>query len=307
MGIIMKTVILSLILLGCGTVAAQQSPDHPQALRVFMQPDGYKGSSIQYGNNPQAGHYVQADDARIYYEVYGAGEPVVVLHGGGVGCTYEMGQFIDSLSTTHQVIAVSTRGHGKSEIGNKPISHEQRANDVYAVMQDIIPGEKATVLGFSDGAYTAYKLAAMHPDRVKKLIAIGAGENVPALRKIVPSRVEEMQRIDPLFMNAQLALMPEPERLQAYWDDFYGFYNRLVVSKELFNSIQCPVLMMAGELDPNAPLATVIAAYQMIPDCRLAIIANAAHAAFVTNFPAVWANIVPFLDYLPARRPKIRH
>lgn len=260
-----------------------------------MQPDEYKGSSIQYGNNSQAGRYVQADDAQIYYEVYGTGDPVVVLHGGGVGCTYEMGQFIDSLSISYQVIAISTRGHGKSEIGTKPISYEQRANDVYAVIQDFIPGKKVIILGFSDGAYTAYKLASMYPDRVKKLIAIGAGENVPALRKIVPSKVEEMQRTDPMFMDTQMSLMPEPKRLQSYWNDFYEFYNKLVVSKELFNSIKCPTLVIAGELDPNAPLSTVIAAYQMIPNSQLAIIANAPHAAFITNFPAVWSNILPFL------------
>lgn len=291
----MKTFILSLIILWCSSVVAQQSPDHLQTLRVFMQPDEYKGSSIQYGNNSQAGRYVQADDAQIYYEVYGTGDPVVILHGGGVGCTYEMGQFIDSLSISYQVIAISTRGHGKSEIGTKPISYEQRANDVYAVIQDFIPGKKVIILGFSDGAYTAYKLASMYPDRVKKLIAIGAGENVPALRKIVPSKVEEMQRTDPMFMDTQMSLMPEPKRLQSYWNDFYEFYNKLVVSKELFNSIKCPTLVIAGELDPNAPLSTVIAAYQMIPNSQLAIIANAPHAAFITNFPAVWSNILPFL------------
>lgn len=290
----MKTVILSLMVL-CGVSAAAQQLPATKGLKAFMQPETYQGSAVQYGNNPQAGHYVLADDARIYYEVYGAGEPVVVLHGGGVGCTYEMGQFIDSLSVTHLVIAVSTRGHGKSEIGTKPISYEQRANDVRAVMEEAIPGKQAIVLGFSDGAYTGYKLASMYPAKVKRLIAIGAGENVPALRKIVPSKVEEMKQIDPAFMEAQLALMPEPERLQSYWDDFYAFYNKLVVSKEVFNSIQCPVLVMSGELDPNAPLATVIAAYQMIPHSQLAIIANAPHPAFIANFQAVWANIVPFI------------
>lgn len=53
---------------------------------------------------------------------------------------------------------------------------------------------------------------------------------------------------------------------------------------------------MAGELDPNAPLATVLAAYQMFPHSQLAIIANAPHPAFITNFSAVWANIVPFIE-----------
>lgn len=61
----------------------------------YQQPSDYV-SSIPYGNNAKVGKYVQADDAKIYYEVYGKGEPFLVLHGGGVGVTYEMGQFIDT-------------------------------------------------------------------------------------------------------------------------------------------------------------------------------------------------------------------
>lgn len=263
--------------------------------RYFMQASEDIVSSIPYGNNATAGHYVQAVDARIYYEVYGQGSPLLVLHGGGVGCTYEMGRFIDRLSEKYQVIAVSTRGHGKSEIGSQHITHKQRADDALAVLT-AVTDKPAIVLGFSDGAYSGYKLASLYPDKVRKLIAIGAGENIPALRQIPCTKIEDIRKLDPAFINLQLKLAPEPERLQAYWDDFFGFYNRLIVSKELFGSICCPTLLIVGELDQNAPLATVLAAYHMIPKAQLAVIANAPHTAFISNFDAVWANIVPFLS-----------
>lgn len=286
----MKAIFFSIAIALAATANAGNNKMH-----YFMQqPDGY-ASAIPYGNNPETGHYANAGDAKIYYETYGEGDPVVVLHGGGVGCTYEMGQFIDSLSTIHKVIAISTRGHGKSEIGTQPMTYAQRATDINSVIETVT-SEPVTLLGFSDGAYSAYKFASMYPEKVKKLIAIGAGENVPALRKIVPSRVNDMKLLDPAFMDCQLAIMPQPERLQEYWNQFYEFYNTETISKELFMSIKCPVLMMAGELDPNAPLATVIAAYLMTPDCRLAIIAGAHHAAFIENFKAVWANILPFIN-----------
>ena len=102
------------------------------SLRHFMQVKPSPAGSIQYGNNPKAGKYANAGDAKIYYEVYGKGKPLVVLHGGGMGSTYEMCQFIDSLSNDYQVIAISTRGHGKSEIGNSPVTSGQRANDALA-------------------------------------------------------------------------------------------------------------------------------------------------------------------------------
>lgn len=265
-------------------------------LNFFGQKPTDKVSSIPYRANDAAGHYVQAGDARLYYEVYGEGEPVLVLHGGIVGTTYELGLLIDSLSTRYQVIAMTTRGHGRSEIGHSQISYNQRATDALTVLQ-AVTDKPAIVLGFSDGAYTGYKLASMFPERVKKLIAIGAGENQQLLRKIVVNKVEDMQKIAPEFMKSQMALMPEPERLQEHWNMLPAFYNDdMVVSKALLGSIKCPVLLIAGELDPNAPLDTNISAYKMIPNCELAIIASAAHQVFIDNFPAVWANITPFLS-----------
>lgn len=250
-------------------------------------------NEISYGNNSKAGHYVQAGDAKIYYEVYGKGQPMVILHGGIVGSISEMHQFIDSFSKSYQVIAISTRGHGKSEIGSAPVTYEQRANDMMAVI-NVVTKDSVTLLGFSDGAYTGYKLASMYPARVKKLIAIGAGEQVPGLRKVVFDAKDAM-RADNLFWKQKLALMPEPQRLPEFWDKMANFYNSMVASKELFNSIKCPVLVMAGEQDMNAPLATVIATYQMIPNSQLSIIPNAPHPVFLVNFAAVWASIVPFI------------
>lgn len=253
-------------------------------------------SMTPYGANDKAGHYVQADDAKIYYEVYGEGSPVLMLHGGMVGSAYELGRLIDLLKVDHQVIVMSTRGHGRSEIGHKPVTYEQRAADALAVLT-AVTNEPAMVIGFSDGAYAAYKLASMYPSHVKRLVAMGAGENLKQLRVVSPFNVEAMMKADPVFMKSQMVLMPEPKRLQEHWNQMPEFYNdRMIADKKLFGSIKCPVLLMAGERDGNAPLATVIAAYYMIPDAQLAIIANAGHQCFVDNFDAVWAGIKPFIN-----------
>jgi len=262
-------------------------------MRHFLQVNPSPAGEIPYGNNPKAGRYVTAGDARIYYEVYGNGKPLVVLHGGGVGSTYEMARFIDSLSRTHQVIAVSTRGHGKSEIGTLPVTYEQKANDILTVI-NAVTGDSVTVLGFSDGAYTGYKLASMYPARVRKLIAIGAGEQVPGLRKVILD-TNVMAQLDPAYWKQQMALAPQPDRIGEYWNNLAHFYNTMTASKALFGSIKCPVLVLAGERDLNAPLATVLAAYQMIPNSQLSIIPNTGHVVFQENFTAVWASLVPFL------------
>ncbi|MBS7327320.1 MAG: alpha/beta hydrolase [Oxalobacter sp.] len=285
----MKKILSALLL-----CAAVSFPAYGQGVHYFGQTDQDTVSQVPYGNNVVAGHFVKAGDARIYYEVYGKGEPVLVLHGGGVGCTYEMGRFIDELAKDHLVIAPSTRGHGKSEIGVKPITYAQKAEDMMAAVNQITK-KPMVILGFSDGAYTAYKIAAMYPDRIRKIVASGAGENVPGLRKIPMAKLADFAALDKRFIDEKVALCPEPDKLQDYLDRYFAFFNQEAISKALFNSIKCPVLLIAGEKDANAPLDTVISAYKMMPNAQLAIIADAPHQAFIMNFEAVWANVKPFL------------
>lgn len=263
-------------------------------LRSFMQAGPTPPKAIPYGNNPKAGHYLNTGNARIYYEVYGKGKPFVILHGGVFGSTYEMGRFIDSLSKSYKVIAISTRGHGKSEMGTTAPTYEQKANDVNAILNTVIK-DSAIVLGFSDGGYTGYYLAGLFPDKVKKLITIGAGEWLKGSRSFYITRKDAFG-LDSLYWKQQLALNPHPEKFEERLVSINQYYNTVDISKEVFGKVQCPVLLMAGELDHNAALKTVIAAYYMFPKVQLAIIPNAPHPAFQVNFPAVWADMVPFLQ-----------
>ena len=125
-------------------------------------------NKVPYGNNPETGKYAQTKDAKIYYEVYGKGQPVVLLHGGLFGSTIEFADLIDKLKSNFQVIAISTRGHGKSELGTESMTLEQRATDVMTVT-NAVTKEKVIVIGFSDGGYAAYYFAKMYPEKVKKI------------------------------------------------------------------------------------------------------------------------------------------
>ena len=281
-----RTIVCLCLLVGAMTVWAEP-------LRYFTQSADAPKIKFEYGNNVAAGQYVQADDAKLYYEVYGKGEPILILHGGGVGCALEMGAFIDRLAVSNKVIVMSSRGHGRSDIGTKPVTQAQKAADVKAVLDDA-KVDSATLIGFSDGGYSAYDFAAAYPDRVKKMVAIGAGELVPGLRKVV-IRLDAMEPFDPAYFEQQRGLMPEPERWQEFLDDFSRFYNECVYSKVLYAKITCPVLLVVGEKDGNAPLSTVLAAYQQLPNAQLAVIAGAPHPCFVTDFAVVWEQVNKFL------------
>jgi pimeloyl-ACP methyl ester carboxylesterase len=101
--------------------------------------------------------------------------------------------------------------------------------------------------------------------------------------------------MDSLYFQQQLALMPEPGRFDEWLATLNKYYNSVSIGKETLGAIKCPVLVMSGELDQNAPLKTVLAAYEMIPHAQLSIIPHAPHPVFLVNFPAVWESMVPFL------------
>jgi pimeloyl-ACP methyl ester carboxylesterase len=250
-------------------------------------------NKIPYGANSKAGHYVQSNDAKIYYEVYGKGQPVIVLHGGLFGSTVEMADFIDKLKLKYQVIAISLRGHGKSELGSELISLEQRANDAMAVI-NAVTKDSVIVLGFSDGGYSSYKLGAMYPNRVKKMIVIGAGEILPGLREFKFTAKQAMA-LDQPFFDQQLKLMPEPNRIEDLFAGVANCYNNVTVSKDLLSSIKCPVLVMAGDRDDGNPVERVVSAARYIPKHQISIIPNTTHECFTENFKASWASIEPFL------------
>ncbi len=272
------------------TYSQDELPNH---LVHFMQKASSPADETQYGNNPKAGHYANAGDAKIYYEVYGKGQTIVVLHGGIFGCTYEMHQFIDSLSKNYQVIAVSTRGHGKSELGTETITYEQKATDVMSVI-NAVTKDSVIVLGFSDGGYAGYKLASMYPGKVKKLIAIGATELYPGLRDFAFDAKQALA-LDSAYWKQQFKLMPEPQRLPEMFAKLGNMYNHLTLGKDFFQTIQCPVLVMAGEKDQANPPQRVIETAQMIPHSQAGIIPNCTHGVFLENFPAVWTSVIPFL------------
>ena len=263
-------------------------------IRYFMQQPGVQGSATPYGNNEKAGHYVQAGDAKIYYEVYGTGKPLFVFHGGGVGTPYEMRQLIDKLRQDYQVIAVSTRGHGRSEIGHSPLTYEQKAEDMLAVMKEIT-NEPAVLLGFSDGAYTAYKVASMYPERVDRVVAIGAGTLKPGFFS-GEMKVADLANIDAAFIEQQKKIMPEPERYQEFCDNYMAFWSKMEVGEDFLKTIQCPVLLMAGDEDDHAPMVTMVEAEQYIPNASLCIIPKAWHSAFNDNFPVTWVAMQGFLQ-----------
>lgn len=261
-------------------------------MRYFMQGETI-GSPTSYGDN--GGFYVQAGDAKIYYEVYGAGEPILILHGGGVGSPYELGKILDALKENHRLIVMSTRGHGRSEIGHTPLTYKQKADDALAVRDAVKNFEPIQIFGFSDGAYTAYEIAALYPERVERITAIGAG-TLKAGYFSSEISLAELEKFDEKFFAEQKKIRPEPESWQEFMSDYMKFWSGQNIGAETFTKIKCPVLLIVGDEDDHAPVATVLAAHQLIENSRLCVVPKAWHTAFLDNFDVTAAAILQFVD-----------
>ena len=260
--------------------------------RFFMQGQ-QKGSDTPYGNNTAIGRYMDVADTRIWYEVYGEGKPLLVLHGGSVGSDYELGRLIDSLRRDYMVILPTNRGQGRSYIGTDSLTYEMKAKDMMVVATSITR-EPVSILGFSDGAYTACKIANLYPSDVERIVAIGAG----TLRAgFFPDEMslEELEKADPAYIRQLRNVAPEPERLTDFYNRYMQFWHNSDISDETFGNIRCPVLLISGENDRNAPLPTVTEAAYMIPNVRQVTIKNAGHTCFLDDFDATWTVISPFL------------
>ena len=138
----------------------------------FLAPNALFGGAIQanaQGTSAQ-GQYADVNGLKMYYEIHGTGQPLVLLH-GGLGGIIEFGQVLPALAKTRQIIAVELQGHGHTADIDRPLSYEQMADDVAALIKSL--GLKnADVLGYSMGGGVALQTAIRHPDVVRKLVLV---------------------------------------------------------------------------------------------------------------------------------------
>jgi pimeloyl-ACP methyl ester carboxylesterase len=117
--------------------------------------------------------YAPVNGLKMYYEIHGKGEPVVLLHGSYMTITSNWQQMIAALSKTRQVIAVEMQGHGRTADINRDFSYANLADDIAAMLNYLKVG-KADLVGYSMGGGVAMLVAIRHPENVRKVVSISA-------------------------------------------------------------------------------------------------------------------------------------
>ncbi len=269
-------------------------------LILFILINKTNAQSEQYGSNDKSGHFCNVGDAKIYYEVYGQGSPILLLH-GGLGYIDMFKEFIPTLSQHYKVIAIATRGHGKSEIGTKPFSYKLFAEDAIAVLKNE-SNDSAIVIGISDGATTAYVLAAEYPESICKVIAMGGGLNLQGynewgLNWIETFTAEWFEKSNPIHVKRLKDLMPEPERWTEYLEKMKIAWMQFVyVPYEKALKIRCPILIIAGDRDEFRSVENFVDIYNTIPNSQLCILPNYTHMDLVRNPMYFVSFVLPFVQ-----------
>jgi pimeloyl-ACP methyl ester carboxylesterase len=235
------------------------------------------------------GRRLAINDVIIYYQTFGSGPPVLVLH-GGLGSLVDMRYQIEGLAQNYHVIAPDSRGHGRSTDSAAPLSYAEMAEDMHALL-DQLAIYRTNVVGWSDGGIIGLTLALRYPERVGRLVVIGANFDPTGLVSL-PSP-EPTVPPTPLLYSWTA---PDP----AHWPVLYRRVTEMWRTQPHYTlqelgTIRSPTLVMAGELDviKRAHTDALAAA---IPGAQKYILPAATHRAPQTHPVAVNARILAFLE-----------
>jgi len=244
-------------------------------IRTLQVTEQHAGESIPYGDNPAAGKYYDVRGIKMYVEIYGAGQPLLLLHGNN-GSIASFSENIPYLSQKYRVIAVDSRAQGKTIDYGDELSFEMMADD-FAALLDLMHIKQCHILGWSDGGICALLLAMRHPGKVISLAATGAnlttGEDAfaPGFYDMV-KRHHYMHRLIPRLTRKQ----------RNDWKLFMLDYEQPQISFDELNVIKCPALIICGDHDVISVEHTAQIAHH-ISNSHLWVIPDAEHATLIQH------------------------
>jgi pimeloyl-ACP methyl ester carboxylesterase len=251
---------------------------------------------INYGSNNRVGKYAEVNDIKVYYEIYGAGEPLLLLHGNS-GSIANFAFQIPEFSKHFKVIAVDSRAQGKSTDSDKEITYALMASDMSALIDKLNLGS-VDVVGWSDGGNVGLELALAHPQQVKKLVTFGANYThvnflaVPDNVAMEPNDPRLLQ-VAPVLKNYQEGKKKLSPLVRRKLSDLVEKYPNLTV--EQLGQIKVPVLVVAGDRDA-INLNQTITMFTSLPHSQLFIVPGASHLELAEQPELVNSEVIKFLS-----------
>ena len=246
--------------------------------------------------------YSDVNGLKMYYEIYGEGKPLVLIHGGGSTIQTTFGRIIPMLAEHRQIIGVELQAHGRTSDRENDLSFEQDADDVATLLKKLSIS-RADFFGFSNGGTTALQIAIRHPELVDKIIAASAlckrnGVPVQFWDFMKQARLENMPE---QLKEGYKEVAPDPGGLQVMHDkDAKRMVNFKDIQDEKIKSIKAPVLIIIGDKDVITP-EHAIEMHRLIINSELAIIPGG-HGEYIGEITTLKPNykesdfVVPMIE-----------
>jgi pimeloyl-ACP methyl ester carboxylesterase len=247
---------------------------------------------------PKAAHsgYAPVNGIKIWYAVFGHGQPVILLHGGLANSNY-WGNQVPALAKHYQVIVMDSRGHGRSTRNEQPYGYDLMASDVVGLM-DVLKIQKAAVVGWSDGAILGLDIAIHHPERLTKLFAFAANSD--------PSGVADISKSD--VFNAYIArAAKEYEHLSATPTQYNAFLDQIGkmwatqpnFTEAQLRGITTPTWIVDADHDEAIKRENTEYMAKMIPNSGLLLQPEVSHFSFLQDPQQFTNDVLHFLQQVP--------
>ena len=256
--------------------------------------------------------YAPVNGLKMYYEVHGSGQPLILLH-GGLGAVEMFSRILPALSKDRQVIAVDLQAHGRTADIDRPLSYQAMADDVAALIR-YLNFEKADVMGYSVGGGVAVRTAIQHPEVLRKVVIVSAAFSrdgwypgvLAEMSKTGAETAEKMKQTPMYQLYSQLA--PKPED----WPVLHAKLGEMLRTgydwSKGMPAIKAQVLLVYGDADA-VRTAHAVQFFELlgggkkdggwdgsgISNARLAILPGLTHYTIFSS-PALVAAVTPFLD-----------
>lgn len=258
---------------------------------------------------PSDSGYAPVNGIKVYYEVYGEGKPLVLLHGAFMTINLNWGQLIPELSKTRKVIAIELQGHGHTAFSDRKLNFATLASDVESVL-DHLKIDSADVAGYSMGGYVAYQLAIQSPKRVRKLVILSSTYKSSGWLPQVTNGLKAMR--PEFFTNTPMkaaydAVAPDKTKWTKFLEQMIAFAGvPFDLGEANIAKITSPVLLVAGDND-GLDKIELIKTYQLLggavcadfmpmPKSQLAIVPSQSHVSLIMQTATILTYLNNFLQ-----------
>lgn len=239
--------------------------------------------------------YAAVNNIRIWYALFGHGEPVILLHGGLANSNY-WGNQVRALAPYYQVIVMDSRGHGRSTRDAKPFSYDLMAADVIGLM-DYLHIHKATIVGWSDGAIIGLDIAMHHPERVNTLFAFAANSDPSGVKDVNNNPVFKAFIARGKIEYAQLSPTP------THYDTFVAQIEKMWATQPHWTatdlaSIKVPTWIVDADHDEAIQRQNTEFIAANIPNAGLLLQPMVSHFSFLQDPEQFNSDLLHFLKHV---------